>query len=738
LSLFNELKRRNVLRVGAAYSVSAWLVIQVVATIFPAFGFSEAAIRIVTILCIIGLAPTLVLAWAFELTPEGLRQEKDLDGAKPHDPRTGKTLDRIIMVVLALALGYFAIDKFVLDPARDESRIEAATQAARMESRGLAADDRSIAVLPFVNMSSDPEQEYFADGMTEELLNLLAKVPSLKVTARTSSFFFKGRELPIAEIANSLNVRHILEGSIRRSGNRVRITAQLIDAGSEAHLWSETFDREIEDIFQIQDDVAAAIAAALVESFRKEPAGTTARAQNLAAYEAYRTGRLYWWRRTPEGLRKAIELFERARQADPGFAPAYAATAESWLLLVLYGDVHYLEGVNAAEPMIEQALAIDPESPEATAARGLSMLVTGQKDKAEIALRLAVERDEGYIPARVWLSSLLADLGRIPEQGMVLQEAIARDPLNEILAVNYSGNLSIRGEYQQAEHVLEGLLRLQPDSSALLRAKSGIAASRGDLVGAWELAKIAYELDPAGVISINALAQAWWNLGARQQAVETLARGIERVPSNVDLKQQMIRLLLIMGQADEAEDRIYRLFSRDVSALPAEIQRLFHFDLAMLSTVRQDWAGARDHLELAIDPDESQLFDNNQVFMLTTVTLLHRGMGDPELAEKRLSTAERVVGHARVNGVDNGDIYFEVSCLFALRGQTERALQALQQAYDKGWRAYWHLQQDGRLESLREEPSFQDIKSRVEQDIERARQAVEDMLAGGGNSQSRA
>jgi TolB-like protein len=236
MSLYAELKRRNVLRVGAAYVVTAWLIIQVVETIFPAFGFGDAAVRIATIVLAIGLVPALILAWAFELTPEGLKKDEDVDRTLPVSVKAGKRLDRMILVVLALALGYFAFDKFVLDPARDAALVEEATQQARSDALVESYGDKSIAVLPFVNMSDDAGNEYFSDGISEELLNLLARIPDLRVIARTSSFAFKGKDLTAREIARELEVAHVLEGSVRKAGDRVRITAQLIEARSDTHL----------------------------------------------------------------------------------------------------------------------------------------------------------------------------------------------------------------------------------------------------------------------------------------------------------------------------------------------------------------------------------------------------------------------------------------------------------------------------------------------------------------------
>ena len=248
MSFFNELKRRNVLRVGAAYVVGAWLLIQVVETIFPLFGFDEAPARIVVIVLAIAFVPVLILAWAFELTPEGLKKESEVDRTQSIAPNTGKKLDRVIMVVLALALGYFAFDKFVLTPQRDAEQlavleeqktteVEHARQAGRTEAMVESYGEKSIAVLAFQDMSQDKDQEYLSDGIAEELLNLLAKIPELRVISRSSAFSYKGENIKLAQVAEELNVAHILEGSVRKAGNRVRITAQLIEARSDTHLW---------------------------------------------------------------------------------------------------------------------------------------------------------------------------------------------------------------------------------------------------------------------------------------------------------------------------------------------------------------------------------------------------------------------------------------------------------------------------------------------------------------------
>lgn len=244
-------------------SALSWLIIQVIETLFPLFGFSDAAARAVVLILVIGFIPAMIFAWVFELTPEGLKRDTEVDRTTTVSKRTTRRLDGLIILSLVLALGYFAFDKFVLTPQQQAQDLATATEEARREGRTQALvesyGDKSIAVLPFVNMSSDPEQEYFGDGIAEELLNRLAHIPQLRVISRSSAFSFKGTDIDIPTIARKLNVAHILEGSVRRSGDMIRITAQLIEAGSDTHLWSETFDRPFVDIFVIQDEVAAEV-----------------------------------------------------------------------------------------------------------------------------------------------------------------------------------------------------------------------------------------------------------------------------------------------------------------------------------------------------------------------------------------------------------------------------------------------------------------------------------------------
>ena len=336
MSFFNELQRRNILRIAAAYVVAAWLAIQVAETIFPLFGFGDAPARIVVILLAIGFPLFLVFSWVFEITPEGLKLEKDVKREESITRKTGKRLDRIIIVLLTLALGYFAVDKFVFQPARDAALVEETARQARSEALIDSYGEKSIAVLPFADLSPDGDQQYFSDGISEELLNLLAKIPDLRVIARTSSFSYKGKDVKIADVARELNVGYVLEGSVRKADGNVRITAQLIEARSETHLWSETYERELRNVFAVQDEIAFRVVDQLAVRLLDEAAGTSG--YDPGAYDLYLRAKFIAQSRTPQALERSISLIEEALVIDPMFAEGRGFLATLYFLQRAYGQ----------------------------------------------------------------------------------------------------------------------------------------------------------------------------------------------------------------------------------------------------------------------------------------------------------------------------------------------------------------------------------------------------------------
>lgn len=473
MSLFTELNRRNVIRVGAAYTVAAWLLIQVAETIFPLFGFDDSPARIVVIMLAIGFLPTLVFAWAFEMTPEGLKKEKDVDRSHSITPYTGKKLDRIILVVMVLALAYFAFDKFVLSEQREaalerqaDERLASATEQARQQGRSEALSsvhngDNSIAVLPFVDMSSDKDQEYMSDGIAEELLNLLAKIPELRVISRSSAFSYKGKDIKLAQVAEELNVTHILEGSVRKAGNQIRITAQLIEARSDSHLWSETYDRTLDDIFAIQDEISASVVSQLEIKLLGE--APHLRETNPEAYALYLRARHLHAQGSPETYRQANDMFKQAVALDPEFASAWDSLANNYMTLANSSLLQADEGYPLARAAAEKALAIDPDHALALSHLGwIAMTHDNDPTQAASYLERALQLAPGNSDIISNAASLLFFLGRYQESIALNEYANARDPVNPVGFSNIGYLYMVVGRLEDAVAAYEEVRRLSP------------------------------------------------------------------------------------------------------------------------------------------------------------------------------------------------------------------------------------------------------------------------------------
>jgi len=366
MSFFAELKRRNVIRVAIAYVIVAWLILQFADVVLNNIEAPHWVFQVIMLVLVIGFLLALFFAWAFELTPEGIKKEKDVERTESITRVTGQKLNTFIIGLLVVALGYFIWQS---QTNRNEAETAQAVNAAANQKESAEKAEKpapaieqepSIAVLPFVNMSADPEQEYFSDGISEEILNVLVRVPGLKVASRTSSFTFKGENLDIPAIARQLKVGNIVEGSVRKSGNRVRITAQLIDTGEDRHLWSETFDRELTDIFAIQDEIANAIVAALKGKLNVGEKAVSVKAvtENLDAYQLFLKARGLFIAR--QNLDVANQLFEQATELDPGFAQAWEGMAASQWVSTDWLEGDGIDHGKIAMSAAEKALALDP------------------------------------------------------------------------------------------------------------------------------------------------------------------------------------------------------------------------------------------------------------------------------------------------------------------------------------------------------------------------------------------
>jgi len=490
MSFFEELKRRNVFRVGAAYVVVAWVLLQVVDLVLDNIAAPDWIMKVFMLAIAVGFPVAVIIAWAFEMTPEGLRRETQVDRTQSITPQTGHKLDRVIIVFLAVAVVVLLAERMYVGdeslPAEStavDSKKVSADISAQSTNPVSRARGNSIAVLPFVNMSADPENEYFSDGIAEEILNVLARIPDLKVAARTSAFAFKGMNINIAEIARTLNVDVVLEGSVRKFGNQVRVTAQLIKAADGYHLWSETYDRELTNIFAIQDEIAKSIADELKLTLDIDTgvAGNMTGTTSTAAYDAYLRGMNQWHLRTGESMRNSIELFGQAIAIDPKFARAYAGLALTYAIIDSYTDMHWSETREKTRLAADQALAIDPGLAEAATA----LIFTTEDVEEQLAFgRRAIELGPSFATAHQWYAGTIlftGDLEGALEEYLVAYEL---DPRSRIVGANLAENYRAMGNYSDAERVLRQVASFAPDFYYVHELLFGIYLRTGDLKSA--------------------------------------------------------------------------------------------------------------------------------------------------------------------------------------------------------------------------------------------------------------
>ena len=474
MSFIKELKRRNVFRVSVAYAIAAWLLIEITATTFPILKLPDWSVTLVTVLVLIGFPLALILAWAYELTPEGIKLEKDVDRSESITRLTGRKFNFAIIGLLLLVVGFLVVDNYVLDDATDrlaETAVEQPLEPATLEKMAFPLPDKpSIVVLPFDNMSGDEEQEYFVDGITEDLTTDLSKLPGVFVIARNSAFTYKGKAVSVSQVAEELGVQYIVEGSVRRVGDRIRINAQFIDALSGHHVWAERYDGSLEDVFALQDSVVEQIVSALAINVPGAELAMTliGGTDDPEAYMAALQGWDHYHRQTSEDINKAVSFFEKAIELDPGYSRAYAGLGRAyWLISNLwwFGDrsmtwqtTFDLAKENLAIAMreptadslalsaeinvhmgrrdqalsdIDRAIALGPSIADNTIVKARILNAVGRAEEAEELTRQAMRLDPHFKPAyaRVLGHSLLHQ-ERYAAAAKYLEMAASRDGMN--------------------------------------------------------------------------------------------------------------------------------------------------------------------------------------------------------------------------------------------------------------------------------------------------------------------
>src|SRR5881227_2694580 len=509
-----ELKRRNVYKVAVAYIVAGWALSQGIAQVLPVFDIPNLGIRLIVLLIIVGLPVALILAWMFEMTPEGIKRTATAD-AMPAAARSKKHTWVYVVVIAGLfSIGLFFLGRYTASRTAEDGR-----------PGGPSLPQKSIAVLPFDNLSRDPDNAYFAEGVQDEILTRLAKVADLKVISRTSTQHFKSAPENLPQIAKQLGVTNILEGSVQKAADQVRVNVQLINAITDAHVWADTYDRKLTDIFAVESEIAKNIAETLQARLSGSEKSSIAKTPtvNAEAYELYLKGRFFLNKRTGTDLRKAIEYFDQAIAKDPNYALAYVGLADSYLLLRFYGGASPDESIVPAATAAKKALELDDSLAEAHASLGLIATEELELHRGVSELERAVQLNPNYATGHHWLSLALTALGQSERSITELKRALELDPLSMVINADLSIGYLYARRYDDAEAQARKTLEIDP-RSFLAHYYLGMALQlKGRLKEAIPEFQKAVELnhDP---YSMSMLVQGYARNGQTDEARKLLAR----------------------------------------------------------------------------------------------------------------------------------------------------------------------------------------------------------------------
>ena len=544
-NFFVELRRRNVYKVAVAYIVAGWALSQGIAQVFPVFDIPNLVIRLIVILVILGLPLALVLAWMFEITPQGIKRTETAD-ALPASARPKKYgWVYVVTIGIAVSIGLFFLGRYT----------------ARESSSPARTPAKSVAVLPFDNLSRDPDNAYFTEGVQDEILTRLAKVADLKVISRTSTQHFKSAPENLPQIAKQLGVTNILEGSVQRVADQVRVNVQLINALTDEHLWADTYDRKLTDIFAVESEIAQAVAQALQATLTGSEKSSIAKkpTENQEAYELYLKGRFFWNKRTGVDLRKAIEYFQQAIAKDPNYALAYAGVADSYLLLPNYGGASTQESVTPARAAVTKALELDDSLAEAHASAALLYTLDLHLERAISELERAIQLKPNYATAHHWLGLNHMSLGRFDHAIAEEKRALELDPLSLIINADLGWTYFNARRYDEAEAQVRKTLEMDGNFflahfylGCVLQLKGRVAEAIPEFQKALDLNHDLYALAMLG--------QAYARNGQTEEARKVLAQLNEEAKSRYVAPYAVALALLGLGEKERALAELERAY----------------------------------------------------------------------------------------------------------------------------------------------------------------------------------
>ena len=728
-SILGELKRRNVYRVGLAYVVFTWLGLQAIDTLGPILGLPDWTPRLVFTILAIGFPAVILFAWAYELTPDGIKREKDVDRSQSITSHTGQRLDRITIGVLLVAVGLLLVDKFFLADSPVLQTVVAETDAATPED---IDETPSIAVLPFANMSDDAGSTYFSDGLADTMLHMLAQVEDIRVAARTSSFQFRDQNMDVGKIGEQLNVRTVLEGSVQRAGDKVRVTAQLIDVENGFHLWSGNFDRNLTDIFAIQDEIANEVVTALKVSLLGEVAGTMDRDQtdNLDAYTEYLLGINQLTMHSVESLKVALTHLKAAVEHDPEFSRGWATLGRAYLELEDYGIMPRDEASVAAADAASRALELVPESSEGLAVLGMSKLLENKFDEAGELLEKSIEYGPNDVAALTYYGRFLLTDAR-PEQAIAAFEKATRlDPLSENAYIVLGNQYLALNRPDEAIDVIEKLRAIDPDNPNASGSYSYALALRGDYADAIQAMRHAHELDPLDPEMPYVVGSMYLAIELPEEAKRWFDRAAEIDPEHPVSRVGPVLLGYYLQNDNAATARFARELlddgvpnRRGSRGFPLRVM----FEHARETDNFDAFFEVMDNLyPHLIDDPPTDLDKDYMGTYFAGIAYTHGG--DAELGQELLQWIEsEAAPFVEIYGVDRSEIDLRLEL-----NNRDGAMQALRgfgsRKYNSEFNAMM-LQRQHTFDAIRDEPEFVSLMQEYERNAAEQRQLLQAMNA---------
>ncbi len=728
LSFFEELKRRNVFRVGLAYVVTAWLIVQVADVALDAFGTPEWVMKTLLLLLIIGFPLALIFAWAFEKTPEGLKLEKNVDRSKSITNVTGKRMDRGIIIALAIAVAFLLVDKFFLQESPGTvQQVTAEQVATESQSAEKTSNQRSIAVLPFVDMSEAGDSAYFADGLSEELLNLLAKIKELQVAGRTSSFAFKGNNQDLRLIGEQLNVENVLEGSVRRAGNKVRVTAQLVSAKDGYHIWSETYDRELTDIFAIQDDIASHVVEALkIELLGAQSASITQfETASADAYNSYLLGKGKLRDMSFVSLRQASQHFRDATVSDPSYAPAYAGLAETAARLYETGAMSRDEFLETASGAIDHALALDPNNAEALAILGWVRVAENRYKEAEKAFQQSLALNPNNVTALAAYGDALLDAGDAEQAMQIFQRAARLNPLSANDQWNVADALEKMGRCDEALEVFARIRVLDEKDPSGWYGAARCKIWDGRVDQAVPMLIEASRLDPDDFETMAGVAQMYMQLGALDEARKWSDKALALGPDEPFPLSVSAYLALMEGDIDRAQKIAQDALGDSLTHRHGSSDRFLEIGL------RQASKGGDYQRQLEQEQFYSPLLFENpprftawwQVAAAFRIAYIYRQLERTKEYQQLIRATDDYLARLPA-GLMKGYLLLDVTRLNVLEGRPEKAVELIQNG-PGGFIWDWALiKDDPMLASVSEDPRVKKALAGIERKMTEQRASL--------------